>query len=800
MGSPDMLEAFLDQVPGAEREGARQLVHGMRLFALSAQKDLSPAADLPLLAARNALCSMQDRELQNCLDLIMHSLLGMPAAGRESVAFGTWPESAWFPIGWSGAQDESRTATRAVEEAWIQLRATVPSETSLPLPGATWDSAATEILALAPHWRMSRAWIRLWVIRLGWVRNGPSVAEKALARWWSRFGAEPNIRLSREVAWHRAALASAHGQFDLVQGLIGAESADPLLTQEKADALFATKTMEGGPGIFAECHLESEEISRYQQAGGVSAIVSPAWSWDGEWGASGYWVACCSPIGRKTWVRTPEKAESDCSEAEPDELERRALRSLRLEILEVPGSEADSLGARLSNTRIRASVCVCEQLLGQRGERMSLGRILGWVTWEWNHTLIPAKHDLIQAAKRLVLQYVAGLSTERNGTSRSARPDEKAGKALQLWFAGLASDGGEREPVGLWHYAGNDWVKVLPDGAAQSTPEHSLDPKFEDLERCVQLGLKTLYGEPGEAALGELVPLQDGLNSRVVIAWKGTRAGETESKRSLEWGPRDNQMLWSFARSLNSRTSNLGLEVGFPLTDNSFGRFVRLLGEARQRPQHLALVASPLGMSGALVEWLEQWSQLPDRNLWRCQWISGDSGDFRSLREALKHWEARGEPFQVFHVPDLALRRSEVRGWVLRLSQLQAPLVTWEDSALACMWRQPWCGQEPQLASVVARVVQMESGSVTRDAVEQVLVERGLPLVPRLDSKRPLPGEIASALFVTRRTSGRWNKTRASAYLGWDPDTLVARMRDLDWQEGHVPEPDPWGQGALQIQ
>ncbi|MFT4648730.1 MAG: hypothetical protein ACI9X4_001962, partial [Glaciecola sp.] len=285
MGSPDMLEAFLDQVPDEEKEGARQLVHGMRLFALSAQKDLSPAADLPLLAARNALCCMQDRELQNCLDLIMNSLLGMPAAGRESVGFGTWPESAWFPMGSSGAQVEASTANRAVEEAWIQLRATVPSDTCLPLPGATWDSAATDILALAPHWRMSRAWIRLWVIRLGWVRNGPSVAEKALTRWWGRFGAEPTIRLSREVAWHRAALASAHGQLDLVRALIEGESegraayssaaADPLLTQENADALFAPKAMECGPDIFAECDLESDEISRYQRAGGVGAIVSP---------------------------------------------------------------------------------------------------------------------------------------------------------------------------------------------------------------------------------------------------------------------------------------------------------------------------------------------------------------------------------------------------------------------------------------------------------------------------------------------------------------------------------------------
>jgi hypothetical protein len=33
-------------------------------------------------------------------------------------------------------------------------------------------------------------------------------------------------------------------------------------------------------------------------------------------------------------------------------------------------------------------------------------------------------------------------------------------------------------------------------------------------------------------------------------------------------------------------------------------------------------------------------------------------------------------------------------------------------------------------------------------------------------------------LRFTRKPSGRLNKTRAALYLGWDPDTLVARMHD----------------------
>jgi len=38
--------------------------------------------------------------------------------------------------------------------------------------------------------------------------------------------------------------------------------------------------------------------------------------------------------------------------------------------------------------------------------------------------------------------------------------------------------------------------------------------------------------------------------------------------------------------------------------------------------------------------------------------------------------------------------------------------------------------------------------------------------------------DLLSALRLTRKPGGRLNKTRAALYLGWDPDTLVARMQD----------------------
>jgi hypothetical protein len=38
---------------------------------------------------------------------------------------------------------------------------------------------------------------------------------------------------------------------------------------------------------------------------------------------------------------------------------------------------------------------------------------------------------------------------------------------------------------------------------------------------------------------------------------------------------------------------------------------------------------------------------------------------------------------------------------------------------------------------------------------------------------------VRAALRSTRTRRGSLNKTRAATYLGWDPDTLVARMREL---------------------
>jgi hypothetical protein len=55
---------------------------------------------------------------------------------------------------------------------------------------------------------------------------------------------------------------------------------------------------------------------------------------------------------------------------------------------------------------------------------------------------------------------------------------------------------------------------------------------------------------------------------------------------------------------------------------------------------------------------------------------------------------------------------------------------------------------------------------------------------PKLPSRRLDPSWIHAALETTRHRNGAVNKSRAAAFLGWDPDTLVARMRDAGIDAG----------------
>jgi DNA-binding NtrC family response regulator len=129
-------------------------------------------------------------------------------------------------------------------------------------------------------------------------------------------------------------------------------------------------------------------------------------------------------------------------------------------------------------------------------------------------------------------------------------------------------------------------------------------------------------------------------------------------------------------------------------------------------------------------------------------------------------------------------RRAAIPGLVTALAQriareegLATP--SFSDEAHAILWRQPWPENVRGLEALVARVVLLFPGEEVFASEVRLAAERmGLRLLPRIPSRRPTEGDLRAALRVTCCLSGATNKTRAAAYLGWDPDTLVLRLRE----------------------
>ena len=146
-------------------------------------------------------------------------------------------------------------------------------------------------------------------------------------------------------------------------------------------------------------------------------------------------------------------------------------------------------------------------------------------------------------------------------------------------------------------------------------------------------------------------------------------------------------------------------------------------------------------------------------------------------------------------VPGLVEQRGQIPGLVVQLAnrfarEERVPAPGFEDEALACLWRQPWPGNVRQLENVVFKLVlDAAGGAVDAACVESVLTASTGEALRRVSSRRPDRELVRAALEVTRTGRGTLNKTRASLYLGWDPDTLVLRMTEL----GVEAEPDDRG-------
>ncbi|MDP6520613.1 MAG: sigma 54-interacting transcriptional regulator [Planctomycetota bacterium] len=139
-----------------------------------------------------------------------------------------------------------------------------------------------------------------------------------------------------------------------------------------------------------------------------------------------------------------------------------------------------------------------------------------------------------------------------------------------------------------------------------------------------------------------------------------------------------------------------------------------------------------------------------------------------------------------FIVPPLSRRRGEIPALVEFLAARVAreeglAPVELSDQALAVFWRQSWAGNLRQLESVVYKLVLLHHGrAVGKREILEMSQRFALGIRPRLSSRQPQREDVLQALDYTCTRGGRVNKTRAALYLGWDPDTLVVRLGDLE--------------------
>ena len=179
------------------------------------------------------------------------------------------------------------------------------------------------------------------------------------------------------------------------------------------------------------------------------------------------------------------------------------------------------------------------------------------------------------------------------------------------------------------------------------------------------------------------------------------------------------------------------------------------------------------------------------------RWIlccTGDLGALASAGALRADLAARLARYELL-VPPLRRRRSDIPPLAAAMAERFAtaeglPVPRFDEAAMALLWRQDYPRNLRDLEALVCKLVlHVRRDEIGEAEVRTCAAEFGLVLAARLPSRHPAREDVADALWTTRigagRASGgsRSNKTRAAAWLGWDPDTLMLRMRAFGLSE-----------------
>ena len=709
---------------------------------------------------------------------------------------------------------------------------------SLPEPGEAPAEVAARIRLAAECLGLSPGRLALWDARRSLAVHGPRAVLEELRGLVERADLDPGVQLAAHLEYGRAmlecgALARARAWAD---GVLDFASADRELRQLVGWVHVAA----GDLDVAAELGVPAPRASlppvvvamgdawppaREVLGGGSpwdtgAAVGSAVWSGAGraDLGAAALVVVQLERWGRVVaselapglpapdteWVERQELVALDRSEPEA-----RIIESGEVWV-GFPDAEGDATSRRLARHLLTggARVVVLVPLLEPGGTRT-----LGWLRLELEHYLVPDRARLERAAAEWVTRLGLARGTD---LARPAASVHLAG----LFDEALAGFGlGRRRWYGLVRDRGGALRVLASGGEAFAAPSMALELANECLEtRRVALASEL----DGEVRSALAVPLSGG---RFVVAVESNRRGDLGIAEvdGLVTGVRGDLRELGWRLELAAFADDHKTAYEEELSRDQPGLHICLSELERLGPGPLVLVG-PAGSGkvtlGRLVAF--QGGAIPEVRLAEGLNEAGLEALFEAPVGILRDVEAlplelrpvllhaldvgRAEGLicttrtgimtlgarleQVLgerrvDVPAVTARRDELPGLfevaLRRAAKRQGCLApTLAECARPVVWRQPWTRGLHDVSQLARRLTPLAQGAhLTGRELVGLSAELGVELLVKLPTRGFDPQDLAQAIEGTRKKSGALHRGRAASLMGWDPDTLRAKLAAL---------------------